>query len=38
MNRATLVALATATAITSAAGIAIGAANEPPAQSMKRAD
>lgn len=38
MNRATLVALATATAITSAAGIGIGAADEPSPQGMKHAD
>jgi hypothetical protein len=37
MNRATFVALATATAITSAAGIGIGAADEPAPQGMQRA-
>ena len=37
MNRATFVALATATAITSAAGIRIGAADEPSSQGLERA-
>ena len=38
MNRATLVALATATAITSAAGIGIGAADEPAYPAMTHAE
>lgn len=38
MNRATLVALATATAITSAAGIGIGSAGETAYPAMTRAD
>ncbi|HXS51675.1 MAG TPA: hypothetical protein VN782_04015 [Usitatibacter sp.] len=37
MNRATFVALATATAITSAAGIRLGAADEPSSEGMQRA-